>query len=81
MDCSGNRDYCHRDWYRSYCNFAFGIRIRNRIPADIAIGINPALQPNRIRLNVPSGLRIVIPEVVVMKRRFFVVILAREAQV
>jgi len=39
------------------------------------------MKPNRITLHIPSGLRVVIPEVVVVQAALGVVVLPREAQV
>ena len=57
------------------------IKLREgRIP-DIRKGRDPTPQPHRITLHIPPGPRLIVPEVVVVRPGFPVVLLAREAQV
>jgi hypothetical protein len=48
---------------------------------DIEIRINPAREPDRIRLNIAAGLRIVVAVVVVVEPGLGVEVLAGEPQV
>ena len=51
------------------------------IPLNIAIGINPTLKPNRIRLDIPPRPRIIVPEVVVVQPALVIIVLPRKAQI
>jgi len=52
-----------------------------RITIDIDIGRKATLKPDRIALHIPPTPRLVVPEVVVVRARFPVVLLPREPQV
>lgn len=54
---------------------------RNGVPRSICVCVDPAPQPDRIALDVPSGTRIVISEVVVVEASLGLIILAREPQI
>ena len=53
----------------------------NRISPHIPIGINSAIQPNRIAFDVPACVGVVVSEVVIAKASLRVKILPREAEV
>lgn|SRR5581483_7301136 len=57
------------------------IRRTHRISLHVGVGIDPALEPYRIALQIPADLRIVIPEIVVVQIGLFIEVLSREAQV
>jgi len=44
--------------------------------SDVEVGVNPTRQPNRVRLDISAGRRVVIPEVVLRGARLAVEVLA-----
>jgi hypothetical protein len=63
---------------RAQLRFTGRVYAVGRIPPNICIGVQSAFKTYRIRLQIPSGAWIVIPEVVVIIVAFLVVILPRK---
>ncbi len=57
------------------------INLHCRLVVHVSVGINATPQPNRITLNIPPRLRIIIPEIVIVQIRFAVEVLPRKAQI